>query len=141
MLSYPFIDPFLVKTFDISDDPKIITKLTAAEGYKSVIEKIYIKNTTESKIVANLIIAIQSDKKTTLTGLPDYLRGKEEEYIETVIDYYPLQESMLIEKKDTKQVNLLEDFILEPNEFLMLNTNDDAQIVDCFVSQVILKSS
>lgn len=129
-LQYPFVKQETIITNDISFDPKIITELTAYEGYTSIIEKIIVINQDDQRpAVVTLKLGIQTEQK---------LEHPEthEEITDYTITYEILLRGECIQPGETKILQIT-DFPQEYNKFLMLQTEDDTQIVNCCVLQTI----
>lgn len=129
-LTYPFVKQITKITKDISFEPKIISELTAYEGYTSIIEKILVINQDDVRpVVVALKLGIQTEQiiKHPFT---------QEEITDYVIDYEVLLRGECIQAGETRTLRIT-DFPLESNKFLMLQTEDNTQSVDCLVQQII----
>lgn len=124
---YPFVK-FLTKTTkDITSDAQIITQLTAAENSDSLVEKITIYNPMSNEAFISCYFCTQSDETPS---------GETPE-----IAYRKLIQNFRIEPYKTTVIDTLQDTILAPNNFLMLETEDISQKVDVYVSQIVLNNS
>ena len=130
LLQYPFIKQITNITNDISFEPKMITELTAYEGYTSIIEKIIVINQDDQKpAVVTLKLGVQTEQKIEHPV-------SHEEITDYTITHEILLRGECIQPGETRILRIT-DFPQEYNKFLMLQTEDDTQIVNCCVQQTI----
>lgn len=137
---FPFVKPVVVKTFDIANDPKIVTQLTAAQGQTSVIEQILLKNKNPKEVVATLKLAIQEEKRIQITDPSVIGMSGITEYYDTEIKYQTLEEGIIVNKYSNYIIPNYDNFFIKPNEFLMIQTDNEEQSITCFVTQIILNN-
>lgn len=133
-LQYPFVRQITKMTRDISFEPKIISELTASDGYTSVIEKILIINQDD---IRPAVIALKLGIQTEQVLKHPYTQEETTDY---VIEYETIIHGEYIQAGETRILRLT-DFPLEPNKFLMLQTEDSTQKVNCLVQQTIQVNS
>ena len=140
-LKFPFVTVGVQKTYDISEDTKVISKLVAYEGLETVIDKIVITNPNKEPAVLSLLQYEQIENKETIQ-YKDSLGYIFEETTspQIIVKQHFIHKGFLIPPETVKILEEFCDFVLAPNEYLGLKTDAAIQQVNCFVFYNLLQN-
>lgn len=136
--SYPFVKYTRKISRDVGADPVIITPLQANTGYQMIITNCIISNMTTEVITGELNVLTQETIRKTYTATQLATKIVQEEitdgraqqiddytYDLTKIEKMALKTDCTVGNSGSLLVDVLTNFLVQPNEFLTFNTHVD----------------
>lgn len=122
--SYPFVEFATTVKKNVNSDDVVVSRLTAAEGYTSIVTSLEAINTGQNAAFIDILYCVQT----------------EESEEEPIIDYYDYLLSERVEFSSKKEL-LTKPLPLPPNAFLTARSRDVTEEFTIFCLQNILRNS